>query len=87
MANVDVPTQTGVVTALSVTVGLGVTVNVTSPLCVFGPHAGEPVVDIVTRDITVFELKLATVVKLKLPLPEPVIVLADEPSITLADQV
>ena len=44
VAKVEAPAQTGVVTLLSVTVGKGVTVNVTSPLIVLGPHATPLVV-------------------------------------------
>jgi hypothetical protein len=48
-ANVEAPSQTGVVTLLSVTDGRGVTVNVTLPLTVFGPHDGAPFVAILTK--------------------------------------
>ena len=85
VANVDAPAHTGVVTLFKVTDGLGVTVKVTSPLMVFGPQAGDPVVEISTNDIVVFELKVATVVKLAAVLPVPVIVLVLDPSITVAD--
>ena len=77
--------HTGVVTLFKVTDGLGVTVKVTSPLIVFGPQAGLPVVDIVTNEIVVFELSVADVVKLTAVLPVPVIVRELAPSITVAD--
>ena len=81
-----VPVHIGEVTEFNVTDGLGVTVKVTSPLIVFGPQAGLPVVDIVTKEIVVFELSVAVVVKLAAVLPVPVIVRELEPSITVADQ-
>ena len=85
VANVEAPAHTGVVTLFKVTDGFGVTVKVTSPLIVFGPQAGLPVVDIVTNEIVVFELSVADVVKLTAVLPVPVIVRELAPSITVAD--
>ena len=60
--------------------------KVTFPLNVFGPHAGEPVVEIFTRDTEPFDGNVAEVVKSTVVLPVPVTVLAVEPSITLSDQ-